>query len=132
MPRSKARKLYWPKAIDRVLQAQKTNPKAGFTINEKNKASDWPDCACGVQSKAIDRETDDWGNPTGAPTDHKLFRLGCSFSSAIHRNKPAKAKEILDAIEARAAELITAKAKEFTRKAALLQKQADRILAELD
>jgi len=97
----------WPQAID-DLENRCYDAEQCEEIMDA--AEDWVTCACGNLCKDIPRDED------GAPIDKKLWNLGCDFSVAICnlasdgvRNKSieaARARQILQDIETRAAELL--------------------------
>lgn len=106
---------YWWDAID------KAEKRGHFTDNEKAKASNWPDCACGKQCPLIDRDRD------GMPYDNMLLRLGGSFDSHVYHDRFAKARETLAAIEKRSGTILATMAHDTAvqMKADLAQIEAD-------
>jgi hypothetical protein len=63
-------------------------------------AESWVTCACGNLCDIIPRY------PIGSPVDEELQSLGIAFNNSIQDTRYDDAKEILDKIEKRSAELI--------------------------
>lgn len=118
--RSNAHKqLFW---IEAIAEAKKTGQ---FSKLAKRKAGDWPDCACGAQSKFIERE------PDGAPYDELLLDLGGDFVEAVDNDDAKNAERLLNRIEKRAAKLLQDEITESKKYIEKIQKRVAGIEAEL-
>lgn len=87
----------WNEFLERAI-------KGGISKSEYLKAVElsesWVTCACGNQCSAIPRFSG------GCPVDMRLERLGIEFHDSVLLKLWEKAKEILERIEERSAQLI--------------------------
>lgn len=81
----------------------KAEKRGNFTVGEKDRAHEWPSCACGKADKRINRAAD------GVPNDNKLFTAGRLFAHCVEFNLFDKARECLTEIEKREGELLAKK-----------------------
>lgn len=89
---NKLENTYWGKAI---LDADEQHNEV-FSTEDKEKAADWPTCACGKATSDIPR------TPAGMPVDSVLEKLGYEFSDAVNDNNTEEAALIMVEIEKRA------------------------------
>lgn len=83
---------------------------AGVELSEDDQARasrlayHWVTCACSLQCASIPRDE------RGGPYDSKLNKLGCRFMDEIEQSEWEDAKETLQWIEKRSAEILTEQA----------------------
>ena len=87
----------WYDALDKAEKTQLTLREELILLD---KASRWPNCACGQLDIRIERDED------GRPMDFILRELGLDFAQHVEDSEYAKAKSILKQIEKREQELL--------------------------
>jgi hypothetical protein len=80
---------------ERIEAAEK---RGEFTSDDRKRAYEWVDCACGEQDKRIPRNKD------GEPMDNTLSELGAFFADAVDCDDFDAAADYLQEIEHRAAQ----------------------------
>lgn len=91
-----APKKTWAERID---AAEK---RGGFTLEDSELAAAWATCACGQLDFGIPRRSN------GAPVDQLLYDFGSMFYDAVENDFYRNARSLIDAIDARAGEVLRA------------------------
>lgn len=123
MAKRKAKKAPQKSWFERIAIARK---QGEFTNKDVDDAGNWPDCACGEQSKFIPRDYDypnNDGYGDGEPQDRKLSNLGASFAKAVMEDEFDKAESILVKIQNRSSEILNKLVVEYETKAKAIRNE---------
>lgn len=123
-----AKRNWWAIIDDAVVNLQAgVESMDVFTQEDQKAAGEWPDCACGVQSRAIPRytqkeEEEVYDNSlipdfsAGQPKDYDLYEFGCEFADAVSIGEPYRAAYLLAKIENRSAQILADQARKAARR----------------